>query len=566
MPVIQLDLDSSGAVTGLKQYDKAVDKSAQNTDTAFSKMRSSVNKYGQVAAASLMVAGTAMIAFSLKAVTMASSMAETQGVFDQAFSGMTETAERWATELGESYHLSELVAKQSLNTFQLVLTGMGVATQKAGEMSNALVRVGADLGAAFDAETADVVRDIRSALSGSTEAMDKYGVVVRSAEIAQKALSMKLADTKAELTQAHKAQATYALILEKSAIVMGTTAREAKGYAGQLKEAHKNVGNISVAIGQQLMPAFTSALTLFNEWISTGERANQIVSFTIEFIRFLVNGFFGLEMVLKGTIVVVAELTNSFIKLATPMKWVLDAFRAVDLIDSNPIEELQQAVEDFASSAKEGFGTTVEKIEAFNASMDQAKIKAKEVATEVVKGTQAVTPAIEKVTAEVKEELVPAEEKLKEEVEKVAIAATASTVALQGQAAAATQVAAATASMADATARSPGNNKRTISMGSAPAMTQAEQDYFNMRTKTGSGDHYWDSNSPMGPLTGGDDYHSQLDQMQKEKSSALGDIQSAREANGGQPVTNIQNIFSQALSRSDVINIIEETQRIQERT
>ncbi len=567
MPVIQLELDSTGAISSLQKFDRAVDATEKNTETAFSKMRGAVNRAGPAITASLAVAGAAIAAFSLKAATMASSMAETQGVFDEAFKGMTATAEQWATELGESYHLSELVAKQSLNTFQLVLSGMGVATKKAGEMSNALVRVGADLGAAFDAETADVVRDIRSALSGSTEAMDKYGVVVRSAEIAQKALSMKLAGTKAELTQAHKAQATYALILEKSAIVMGTTAREAKGYAGQLKEAKKNIGDLTVAIGQRLIPAFTEVLTLFNEWISTGDRMNTIVDYTIEAVRFLVNGFFGLELVLKSVVVIISDLTNKLIQLATPMKWVLDAFMAVNFIDANPIAELQQAVEDFALSARENVGTTIEKIEAFNLSMDRAKTKTEEVTEAVEKQAVVATPAIEQVTAEVKEALIPAEVQLKEEVEKVTAATTASTAALQGQAAAATQVAAATAAISQAEARSPGNDKRKISMGSAPAMSQEEMDYFVRMTPTGRGDHYWDKGNPMGPMGGGNGYHDNLDKIHSEKEQAWGHIQAARESgNAPGSVGAITNYFNQSLSRSDITSIISEMQRTSERT
>lgn len=440
MPVIQLDLDSSQAVAGLKKYDNAVDTSSKKTETAFSKMRSTVSNAGVAIGVALAAGAAALTVFSLRAVTAASSMLETQGVFDQAFAGMTETAEQWATELGESYHLSELVAKQSLNTFQLVLTGMGVATQKAGEMSNSLVRVGADLGAAFDRSTVEVVNDIRSALSGSMEVMDKYGVVIRAAQVEQKALEMGLAATKQELTQADKATATYALILEKTATITGTTAREAEGYAGQLKEARKNIDNLTSALGDKMLPIFTQVLTAFNNWITTGDRVNTIIDYSVEAVRFLVNGFFGLELVLKGTIVVIAKLAEGFVNLAAPMNVVLDAMVKIGAIDSNPVAELQNVMEQFTASAIEGLGTTWDRVEKFNASMDRAKTTTDKTTEAVVKGMAEVAPAIEVVTNEVEESLIPAEIELEQQVKKVTAATKASTSALQQQASAASSV------------------------------------------------------------------------------------------------------------------------------
>ena len=339
--------------------------------------------------------------FALKSVSMASSVVEAQGVFDQAFAGMTDTAEVWAKELGESYHLTELAAKQSLSTFQLVLTGMNISTAKAAEMSNALVRVGADLGAAFDRSTADVVNDIRGALSGSMETMDKYGVVIRAAQVEQKALEMGLGDLEGNITQADKATATYALILEKTSAITGTTARESEGYAGQLKEAQKNIGNLTAALGEKLLPVFTKVLKAFNDWISTGDNMNTIVDYAIEGVRALGNGYFGLELVFKGTIVVIAKVIEGFTKLATPMIWMLEALAAFGLGNEKSLQslkDLQKGAVDFTASAVEGFEVTVERIESFNASMDRSKSTAEDQTRAVVAGQKDNEAAIDATT------------------------------------------------------------------------------------------------------------------------------------------------------------------------
>jgi len=385
MPVIQLELDSKGAISSLQKFDKAIEATERNTETAFGKMRKSVNSMGLAVGVFIASASAAIAAFSLKAASMASSMVEAQGVFDSAFEGMTETAEEWARVLGEAYHLSELKAKESLNTFQLVLRGMGLATDQAGKMSFALTKVAADLGAAFDKDTVDVVNDIRSALAGSTEVMSKYGIVVKQAQIVNEALELGLIRTKGEITETTRAQALFSLIMKKSQPIIGTTAREAEGYAGQLKEAKKNVEDLVTALGARLLPVFTLVLKAFNDWISTGDRMNKIIDYTIEAARFLINGVLGIELVFKAAIVVIAKFTQGVSELLQPFGVLIDAFNYLTGAEGNPIHDMKVAVDNFVAASVEGFGNTVEKIEAMNLAFDRAKTKIEEVKEAVVK-------------------------------------------------------------------------------------------------------------------------------------------------------------------------------------
>jgi len=593
MPVVDLTIDSSKSVSGLKQYDSAVNNSATKTDTAFSKMRASASDFALVAGVIAVGFGAVAVKFSLHALTIASKMVETQGVFDSTFAGMTDQAEAWAQNLQDNYHLSAVNAKGYLNTLHLVTTGMGLSKQVAGEMSNKLVKVASDLGAAFDTETVDVVRDIRSALSGSMETMDKYGVVIRQAQVKQKALEMGLAATKKEITQADKATATYQLILEKTATTTGTTAKEAKGYAWQLKEAKKNIEDLTTSIGTKLLPIGTKLLTMFNELVSEAGRVDSIVNGLLETVRFLGNGFLGLEIVFKATIVVVAKMFEHFTLLLKPIDLILAALVKLGAIDTNPLDELNQLTKDFTASAVEGLQSTIEKVDNFNAAIDRTKIKTEEVAettkssldivndavAESAKEQKALGNEIGTVADKVKDELKPAETELKDEIDKVTTAAKESTTALEGQAGAASKVAAAANEVANASQRTSASSEGTYeaskawsggksSMGSAPDMTQAEQDYYNSVVTQGSGDHYWDSDYSAGKsgLYGGDHVNDNLDTLLMQQENALSTIYAARDSNGGEPVTSITNIFNQNISRSDVTNIIEEQQRQVART
>jgi len=92
------------------------------------------------------------------------------------------------------------------------------------------------------------------------ETMDKYSVVIRGAQVMQRALADNVGKTKDQITQADKATAMYNLILERSQTVTGTVKDEFEGWAGQMAEAEKNIEDVTVAIGKQLIPVFLPLL------------------------------------------------------------------------------------------------------------------------------------------------------------------------------------------------------------------------------------------------------------------------------------------------------------------
>ena len=177
MPVIQLDLDSSGAVKGLKQYDGAVDKSQKDTTTAFNSMAGAVKKLAGVFAVYKL--GQFFVDFTKSSIMAASAMEETQGKFDVVFRDLGDYAEDAATRIADSYGMSNRESKYYLSSLQDLLVPSGLARDKAAEMSIAFTELAADLGSFNNVGTAKVVMDIQSALAGGSETMTKYGIDVR---------------------------------------------------------------------------------------------------------------------------------------------------------------------------------------------------------------------------------------------------------------------------------------------------------------------------------------------------------------------------------------------------
>jgi len=595
MPVIELKLDSSGAVTGIKNYEKAVKRAERNTESSFAKMRSSVNKLGLAAAVGFAAVTATIVPLIKSALSAASSMNETQGIFDKAFAGMTDQANAWSKDLRDNYHLSEQASKEYLGGLKLVISGMGVTGDKAGEMSAALVKTGAELAAAFNRKTVDVVRDIRSALSGSMETMDKYAVVVRQAEVNQKALDMELAKTTKEITQADRATAMFQLIMERTATTTGTVKDEFNGWAGQIAENEKLIGDLRTAIGQRLMPVFLPLLQNFNEWLAVTGRVEQASKILVNTIDFLADGFRGVTIVAKGLIVGVGMLAKAFTLTLTPLNLVLKGLKKLGAIDSNPLANLTKGVDDFVASALENLnkeldnavvksGSFAREFEKTKESVDKAKDsvkkagedisdlgdKAKEASDKVkVLGTEYVTVngQLSQFTltagkaAEAVEDIgkkgVPAakntevaEKNLKAAVDQVTQSANKSVTALDQQAASAEKVANAVAKISRTKegsykasgAWSGGSGKGTS--GTGYFKSNAEKQQYNRLTPAGRGNDYFKRYGKYGKRGAG--ANAYLDVMDRQHENAMNVM--------GKSSTNIFN-FNQQVSRSDVVNI-----------
>ena len=248
------------------KYKQDIAGAERRTETFGKRASASIGKITASLVAFSAVASTVFIAASLKAVDYGSDLEETQGKFDVVFRGMTETAEEWSDVMQKSYAMSETESKKYLSSIQDLLVPTGLARDKAGELSNQFVKMAADLGSFNNRETVEVVRDIQSALQGSSETMAKYGINVKAAKVEQEIYRLKLAKTKKEITDAHKAQAIYSIMLREGADAVGDMARTSESYANQLKKAKANIADISTEMGQNLLPLATSLVNEFNQW------------------------------------------------------------------------------------------------------------------------------------------------------------------------------------------------------------------------------------------------------------------------------------------------------------
>ena len=234
-----------------------------------SKIQTALNKINFRAVGLAAVAFGGTVAYAMKkAVDAASDLEEATGKFNVVFRDQLKQAEEWSKVLVASYGLSTREAKQYMSSIQDLLKPMGIASDTAAKLSNEVVKLAVDLGSFNNQKTADVMRDIESALVGNFETMKKYGVVLNETVIKQEALSQGIIKGKEVLTAAQKAQVAYDLIIRGSADAMGDWTRTSEAYANTMKQVRATIENVAAKIGDPLMPAIADVVRGFDDWMT----------------------------------------------------------------------------------------------------------------------------------------------------------------------------------------------------------------------------------------------------------------------------------------------------------
>ncbi len=248
---IVLEVDSKD-VKKLKVFNKTLGK----TEKGSKGLGSSVKKLriGYIALAGVL---TGVVAAGMgKLVSKASDLEESTAKFMTVFKGVEDSAISMRDELVASFGMSRLEAIKSLSTMQDFLVPMGIARDKAADLSGEFVRLAVDLGSFNNLPTAQVMDGIQSALAGMSRPLRQYGIDVSETTLKNMALERGIELVNGKLDRETRAM----LILEKvqmdSADAMGDFKRTQEGFANTMKILGAVTEDVVTGFGMMLLPLF----------------------------------------------------------------------------------------------------------------------------------------------------------------------------------------------------------------------------------------------------------------------------------------------------------------------
>jgi hypothetical protein len=212
------------------------------------------------AALAVTAVGGAAVGVGSKLIALGSDAEEMQGKFDVVFGDFGPGVIKDLDEFGNVVGRDTFELQGMASSIQDLLVPMGMSREAAAGMSTDVTKLAVDLGSFNNVSDELVAKDIASALTGETEGMKKYGVILNQATINQELMNMGIEGGTKAATQAEKAQAILNLIYKGTTDAQGDATRTAGSWANQMRALKATVSETATSIGLELLPFVTPLL------------------------------------------------------------------------------------------------------------------------------------------------------------------------------------------------------------------------------------------------------------------------------------------------------------------
>lgn len=235
------------------------------------KFGASMNKMGISArglATSLAAVGAAGVGIGYltkKVFDLGSATAEIESKFRTVFGESSDQVAEFANDYGAMAGLVQSRTKDLLATTAAMVQGMGFAREESAEFATQVLKLSGDLASFNNMPTADVMNAIRSATVGEREELKQLGIVIREADVQQRALNISSTEAAENLTDQEKATATLQLITERAGVAVGDLARTSDSAANKAKQIDAKFANIAETFAADMLPTLEQLLPVIED-------------------------------------------------------------------------------------------------------------------------------------------------------------------------------------------------------------------------------------------------------------------------------------------------------------
>ena len=216
-----------------------------------------------VTGGALLALGNQLIQVGGESLNLASDMQETASLIDNSLGPAAQSFRSDLDAIAEATGRSANELEKGSATIIAMSKNMGFAQQEAANFSSQFTQVALDLGSFFNQEPARVFEDIQSALSGSSETMQKYGIDVRETALKQLALNQGIIDSASDvIPRQERAMLLLQAVTEQASDAMGDAARTSDSYANKSRALQDAVLDLKTAFGEGLIEPATQAASV----------------------------------------------------------------------------------------------------------------------------------------------------------------------------------------------------------------------------------------------------------------------------------------------------------------
>jgi len=199
-------------------------------------------------------------------VHAAANAEEVTSKFNAVFKDQTVAARKWSDDFAKSLNRSRFSVERYMSSFQDTFVPMGFARTEATELSKQLTRLTLDLSSFNNVDAGEAAQLLTSALVGNHEAVRRFGVIITEATLEQELFRMGIKGGTRAASELQKVQARLNLVMQMTTDAQGDAARTANSTANQIKALRDQFFDMSVEVGNSLIPVAKQLLPVLMDW------------------------------------------------------------------------------------------------------------------------------------------------------------------------------------------------------------------------------------------------------------------------------------------------------------
>lgn len=306
------------------------------------------------------------------AVKAASDVEEMQSKFDTVFSDLAGVADQWARSTAESTNRSRFALQGYLATLQDTFVPMGFARDQAFDLSKGVAQLAVDLASFNNISEDQALNALQSGLVGNTRAVRQFGVDVGEAALNAELLDMGIRGGTGAASEQEKVIARYNILMASTTDAQGDAARTSESFANRLRGLKNRAQELSVEIGQNLMPVADDLLDWTDDALSKWQALEKdtqeliiavgkwtaIAGPVLVALSSITNAIIGLTTAAKGAVVAIAGKAGLVTALAALAgSAITDAIGLTNIsgpakLAAEDVHSVGQEVEDLISGGK----------------------------------------------------------------------------------------------------------------------------------------------------------------------------------------------------------------------
>ena len=171
-----------------------------------------------------------------------------------------EEAYNYAQKVSEVMGIDPAEWMRNQGVFNTIISGFGVAGDKAAFMSKNLTQLGYDLASFYNLDFASAMQKVQSGIAGELEPMRRLGYDLSVARLEQERLNLGIDKSVSAMTQAEKSQLRYYAMMTQVTQVQGDMARTLEQPANMLRVLKAQFEQCARAIGNLFIPILVKVL------------------------------------------------------------------------------------------------------------------------------------------------------------------------------------------------------------------------------------------------------------------------------------------------------------------